>query len=327
MQHAFTRTIGAVAIAAATLSMPLAAAAAWPEPGKVVTVINGGSPGSGQDLTARLVASALQEMYPGSTFQVLAKPGAGTQLAYQEIADAAPDGYTFGIISLPNFATLYRDKSRQARFTLGSFKPAANFIFDPGAIAVRANSPHKTIGDLLAAAKAAPGKVTVGVGSPRGREHLDVTALEQGAGVKFTSVFHNDSGMALNNLLGGNTDAQQGSVGDFLSQIAAGRVRILSVFSPTPSPFVPDVQTIKAAGYPIYSGVTRGFTFPAGAPDEAVKAVAAGIKKITEEPQYAEKIKAFGFEPRYLGTKELQDYAASEEKRIADLLATLPATK
>lgn len=327
MQHAFMRTIGAVAVAAAALSLPLAAEAAWPEPGKVVTVINGGSPGSGQDLTARLVATTLQEMYPGSNFQVLAKPGAGTQLAYQEIADAKPDGYTFGIISLPNFATLYLDKSRQARFNLASFKPAANFIFDPGAIAVPANSPYKTFADLIAAAKANPGKVTVAVGSPRGREHLDVTALENGAGVKFTSVFHNDSGMALNNLLGGNVNAQQGSVGDFLSQIAAGRVRILAVFSPTPSPFVPDVQTTKAAGFPIYSGVTRGFTFPAGAPDEAVAAVAAGIKKITEQPQYAEKIKAFGFEPRYMGTKELQDYAASEEKRINELLSTLPAAK
>ena len=303
------------------LTQGAAAQASYPEKGKVAQIIVGASAGSGQDVTARLVADALEQQFPGTTFQVVNKPGAGTQLAYQAIADAPPDGYTFGILSLPNFATLYLDESRQAQFDRSSFKPIANFIFDPGAIAVRTESPYATLEDLVAAAKEKPEEVTVAVGSPNGREHLDVIALEQAADVRFTPVFHNDSGMALNTLLGGNVDAQQGSVGDFLSQIAAGRLRLLAVFAKQPSPFAPDVPTAESAGYPIYSGVSRGFTFPAGAPDEATKVLSDAIGKIVADPAQEERIKALGFQEMYMPTDEITAYAESEENRIRELLS------
>lgn len=300
------------------------AQSAWPEAGKVVTVINGGSPGSGQDLTARLVADALQKMHPGSNFQVVAKPGAGTQLAYQAIADAPKDGYTFGIMSLPTFATLYLDPARQAGFNRESFAPAANFIFDPGAIAVRAESPFKSLKDLLDAAKAKPGEVTVAVVGPKSREHLDVTAMEQAAGVKFNPIFHNDSGTGLNNLLGGNVDAAQGSVGDYLAQIAAGRVRILAVFAKEESVFAPGVPTAESAGVAVFSGVTRGFTFPAGVDPAIVKQVSDDIGEIVKAPEEQEKIKNLGFQVNYKNSEEFAAYAKSEEERIKDILSKIP---
>jgi tripartite-type tricarboxylate transporter receptor subunit TctC len=309
---------------ALAISGAAAAQSAYPEPGKIVQIIVGSAAGSGQDLTARLVAQAFEKQFRGSRFQIVNKPGAGTQIAYQAIADAPADGYTFGILSLPNFATLYLDKSRQARFELSSFKPIANFIFDPGAIAVRAESPYKTFQDLIAAAKADPGKLTVAVGSPRGREHLDVIAVEQVAGVTFTPIFHNDSGMALNTLLGGNVDAQQGSVGDFLTQIAAGRLRLLAVFAKDKSPFAPDVPTAESFGFPIYSGVSRGFTFPAGVPDAMVQTLSDGIKQIVEAPDQQGKIKTLGFQVRYMTAQEVTKYAQDEEARIKELLSKIP---
>jgi tripartite-type tricarboxylate transporter receptor subunit TctC len=321
------RSLKTLAMAAAVIGATAGFASAqstWPEAGKMVTVINGGSPGSGQDLTARLVADALQNLHPGSNFQVVAKPGAGTQLAYQAIADAPKDGYTFGIMSLPTFATVYLDKARQANFTRESFAPAANFIFDPGAIAVRAESPFKTLQDLIAAAKAKPGEVTVAVVGPKSREHLDVTAVEQAAGVKFNPIFHNDSGTGLNNLLGGNVDAAQGSVGDYLAQIAAGRVRILAVFAKEPSIFAPDVPTAESAGVPVFSGVTRGFTFPAGVDPAIVKQVSDDIGKIVQAPEQQDKIKNLGFQVNYMDMDTFAAYAKSEEERIADILSKIP---
>ena len=316
--------IAAVAAAIGGATQFAAAQSAWPEAGKVVTVINGGSPGSGQDLTARLVADALQKMHPGSNFQVLAKPGAGTQLAYQAIADAPKDGYTFGIMSLPTFATLYLDESRKAGFNRDSFAPAANFIFDPGAIAVRAESPFKTLKDLLDAAKAKPGEVTVAVVGPKSREHLDVTAMEQAAGVKFNPIFHNDSGTGLNNLLGGNVDAAQGSVGDYLAQIAAGRVRILAVFAKEPSVFAPDVPTAESAGVAVFSGVTRGFTFPVGVDPAIVKQISDDIGQMVKSPEEQEKIKNLGFQVNYMDSDQFAAYAKSEEDRIRDILSKIP---
>lgn len=314
----------ATAVALAGFAGNAFAQTAWPEPGKVVTVYNGGSPGSGQDLTARLVAEALQKIHPGSNFQVVAKPGAGTQLAYQTIADSPKDGYSFGIMSLPTFATLYLDPSRQAGFNRDSFAPAANFIFDPGAIAVPAESPYKTLKDLLDAAKAKPGEVTVAVVGPKSREHLDVTAMEQAAGVKFNPIFHNDSGTGLNNLLGGNVEAQQGSVGDFLAQIAAGRVRLLAVFAKAPSAFAPDVPTAEASGVPVFSGVTRGFTFPAGVDPAIVKQLSDDIGAIVNSPEQQENIKNLGFEANYMDMEQFTAYAKSEEDRIKDILSKIP---
>jgi tripartite-type tricarboxylate transporter receptor subunit TctC len=297
---------------------------AYPAPGKIVSIIVGATAGSGQDVTARLVADAFERQFPGSRFQIINKPGAGTQLAYQAIADAPKDGYTFGILSLPNFATLYLDKERKAQFDRKSFKPIANFIFDPGAIAVPATSSYKTLQDLITAAKAKPKQLTIAVGSPRGREHLDVSAVEQASGASFTPVFHNDSGAALNTLLGGNVDAQQGSVGDFLSQIAAGRLRLLAVFAKEKSPFVPDVPTAESAGYPIYSGVTRGFTFPAGVSDDITKKLSDALGKIVSAPAQEEKIKSLGFQKLYMPADEIAKFTETEEDRIKKILVQLP---
>ncbi len=276
------------------------------------------------DVTARLATESLKQVIPGSNFQVMNKPGAGTQVGIQELADSPGDGYTFGVVSLPTVVTMTLDEARQAKFDRDSFEPIANFVYDPGAIAVQADSPHQTLQDLVAAAKAEPGKVTVGVTGARGREHLDVTALGLEAGATFTPVFRNDSGLAMNSLLGGNIDAVQGSVGDFLAQVKSGRLRVLAVFDKQPSSFLPEVPTAEAQGYPIVSGVTRGFAFPKGATLEQVKQMEDALRKVVESPAEQEKIKTMGFELRFMDAAEYGQYWDSEVKRITELMAKIP---
>ena len=315
------------AILAAGLAAPLCAAfaqGAYPEPGKPISVIVAASAGSGMDVTARLAADALERQLAGTKFQIINRPGAGTQVGIQATADAKNDGYTLGVISLPTAVTIPLDPARQAKFDRGSFEPIANFVYDPGAIAVRAESPHRTLRDLVDAAKAKPGAITVGATGPRGREHLDIIAIEGAAGVKFTPVFHNDSGLALNSLLGGNIDAVQGSVADFLSQIRAKRVRLLAVFDRQPSTFVPDVPTAESQGFPIFTGVTRGFAFPDGTPPEAVKRMSEALRQVVESPEQQEKIKTMGFELRHMDAEEFGRYWDAEVARIKDLMAKIP---
>ncbi len=245
------RAILAATLAVAGLGVVTAAPASaqtYPEPGKRFAVIVAGSAGSGTDINARFVAAALEKEFPGTSFQVVNRPGAGIQVGVQALADAPKDGYTFGLISLPTAITLTLDASRKANFNKDSFLPIGNFSYDAGAIAVRADSPYKTLGDLIAAAKAKPQERTIGVVGPRGREHLDVIAMEQASGASFTPIFHNDSGLALNTLLGGNIDAVQGSVGDFVAQVKSGRVRILAVFDKQESAYAPGVPDRGIAG-------------------------------------------------------------------------------
>ena len=312
------------ALGASALSMGLAAVSAqaqeaWPAKGKPVNVIVSAGAGSGQDVTARILTEQLQKEFPGSVFQIVNRPGAGTQIGTQAIADAAPDGYTFGVIALPTAVTLHLDPARQARFTGASFEPAANFIYDPGALAVPADSKYRNLADLVADAKARPGAITVGVTGPQGREHLDVIAVEQIAGVKFNPVFHNDSGVALNSMLGKNIAAMQGSVGDFLTQIQAGRVRLIAVVSEEPSKFAPTSPTAKSAGFPVISGVSRGFAFPKGAPRDAVQKLEAAIAKIGASPDGIAQVDKMGFEMKVMDSQTYARYWASETVRITDL--------
>ncbi|QJP17266.1 tripartite tricarboxylate transporter substrate binding protein [Starkeya sp. ORNL1] len=320
------RAILAAALAAAGVGLVTtlpASAQTYPEPGKRFAVIVAGSAGSGTDINARFVAAALEKEFPGTSFQVVNRPGAGIQVGVQALADAPKDGYTFGLISLPTAITLTLDASRKANFNKDSFAPIGNFSYDAGAIAVRTDSPYKTLGDLIAAAKAKPQERTIGVVGPRGREHLDVIAMEQASGAAFTPIFHNDSGLALNTLLGGNIDAVQGSVGDFVAQVKSGRVRILAVFDKQESAYAPGVPTAESQGFKIYSGTSRGFAFPAGVDPKMAARIGEALGKIANSPEYKAKFSEMGLDIRYMDAKQYDAYWSGEVARITELMSKI----
>lgn len=318
------KTIFAAAAAGFSLVATFSFAQDYPEAGKRSSVIVAASAGSGADITARLVTAELEKLFPGSSYQVMNKPGAGLQVGMQALADAPNDGYTFGLTSLPTVITLSMDKARAAQFDRSSFIPVANFAYDPGAIAVKADSNHKTFEDFLKSAKDNPEERTVGVTGAGGREHLDVIGVEMGAGVTFTPVFHDDSGLALNALLGGHIDAVQGSVGDFKAQVAAGRIRVLTIFDPNRSEFLPDVPSSKELGFEIYSGTSRGFALPAGAPQVASEELSKALGKIAGSDEMKKRITDMGLELRYMNAKDYGAYWDSEIKRLETLTAELP---
>lgn len=306
--------VGAMVVAAV---MPtIAGADDYPAKGSVISVLIGAGAGAGPDISARLGAAALEKEFPGVTFQPVNRVGAAHQVAFQLTADAPKDGLTLGFVTFPHHLTLYLNKDRQAKFDRSSFAPIGNFLFDPGAFGVRADGPYKTLGDLITAAKANPGKINFGVSGPFVRDHLDVLTLEKLAGVDFNEVFHQESSSMMTNLLGGNIDVFSGSVGDFLAQVQAGRVRILSVSSDHRSSYVPDVPTVQEQGYNLVSGTYRGFTFPAGVPDQMVQTLSDALGRAVQDPEFQEKVKAMGFEALYIDHDKFSALWESEEARI-----------
>ncbi|HTM78213.1 MAG TPA: tripartite tricarboxylate transporter substrate binding protein [Devosia sp.] len=321
-----TKQFAAILVGASLLVAGVTAAQAqtYPEPNKRSSVIVAATAGSGSDITGRLVTSGLETAFPGNSYQVVNLPGAGLQIGMQALADAPKDGYTLGLTSLPTVITLSMDAARGAQFDRDSFIPVANFAYDPGAIAVQVESPYQTLEDFIAAAKAKPEELTVGVTGPGGREHLDVLGIEQTAGVKFTPVFHNDSGLALNDLMGGNISAVQGSVADFTAQVANGRIRVLAVFSDKRSSFLPEVPTGEESGFTIYSGTSRGFALPAGAPDAAVTGLSDAIGKMAADPEMIKRVQDQGLELKYMDHTQYAAYWDSEVERLTALTAALP---
>lgn len=324
MTGSFTRRTG-LGMAAAAFAAPHVAraqGAEYPQRGQRISLIVGSTAGSGADITGRLAGGLIEREYQGVNVQIVNRPGAGTQVAIQALADARPDGMTIGITALPTTITLWLDQERRANFNRASFVPIANLVYDPGAIAVRADSPYRTLADLVNAARGGR-RTTVGAVGPRGREHLDIAAIQQASGATLVPVFHNDSTLAVNSLLGSNIDAVQGSVADFLTQIRAGRLRMLAVFDRNRSSFAPDVPTSVELGINLETGVSRGFAFPAGTPPAMAQRIAAALGRVANLPDEQQRIRDMGLEPRFMDAETYSRYWDSETARITALMQRL----
>ncbi|HTU00459.1 MAG TPA: tripartite tricarboxylate transporter substrate-binding protein, partial [Candidatus Sulfotelmatobacter sp.] len=129
--------------------------AGFPDKNRPIMLVVSYPPGGGTDVTGRLLAPLLEKEL-GTSVQVLNKPGAGGQVGFTEISRSRPDGYTIGYMILPTVITTYLDPSRKAVFSRKSFELLALQDNDPGIIAVKANSPYKSLKDLIDAAKANP---------------------------------------------------------------------------------------------------------------------------------------------------------------------------
>src|SRR5665647_1207380 len=144
--------------ASAATAAPAAAKSTFPEKGKTITIIVPVNAGGGSDVSTRLMLPALEKIL-GTSVQVENKPGAGQQLGHTEFSKSKPDGYTIGMTNLPTTLTTYLDKERQAVYNRKTFQTIAAPVMDPGAIFVKADSPYKTLKDLVDAAKAKPSTI------------------------------------------------------------------------------------------------------------------------------------------------------------------------
>src|SRR5580704_18121085 len=132
----------------------------FPEHGRPITLLVGYAPGGATDTSARLLAAALEPLLHTSV-QVVNRPGAGSQVALTQLVRAKPDGYTLSYIVIPTVVTHYLDPARGAIYTRASFQPIARHYQSPEVLAVRADGPYHTLKDLVEAARARPGAITV----------------------------------------------------------------------------------------------------------------------------------------------------------------------
>src|SRR3712207_2147599 len=183
-EHRMTTRRALLAARAATALPRPSGAAEW-QPDRPVTMIVAFAAGGGTDTAARTLARFMEKDL-GQSVVVVNRPGAGGEIGWSELARARPDGYTIGFTNTPNIVTVPIE--RQARFRLEDFSPIANIVDDPGGIWVLADSPWRSLNELLEAARRAPGTLgygTTGVGSD---DHLAMLALERQTGAKFLHV-------------------------------------------------------------------------------------------------------------------------------------------
>ena len=274
------------------------------------------SPGGGTDTVARTLGAAMSQEL-GQTVIVENKPGAGTVIGTDTVAKSAPDGTT---ILIATFAHAVNPslRSKMPFDTNKAFDPVVLIGRSPNILVVPASSPYKSVKELVAAAKAEPGKLTFasqGVGTSA---HLAGELFNNLAGVNMTHIPYKGAGPALNDLLGGQVNMMFATATAAAPLIENGKVRALGVTTPERSPVRPEVPSIAEAGVPGYAAESwYGFFVPAGTPADVVNKLNAATAKAAKSEAFRKRVEGEGLVITAGTPKELADYVSAEQKRWA----------
>ena len=296
-----------------------AVGAGFPEKGKPITFIVPVAPGGANDVAARLLAP-LVEKELGTPFQVVNRPGAGVQVGTTAIATAKPDGYTVGYIIFAPAITTPLDPDRKSIFNRNSFQPLGGHFMFPVVLSVGANSPYKSVKEIIDAAKAKPGSIKVATTGILGTPHLASLQLQRAAGVKFASVQFQGGAPAVTALLGGHVDVALNPLSEVVSQAKAGAIKVLGIFGKSQSPLLPGTKTMEAQGYKVYMTGASGVCAPAGVSKEVVQAYSSAIKKAVTHPEHQKKLVEFGYIPNYLSPEDYAAFWAEYETDVKPLM-------
>jgi tripartite-type tricarboxylate transporter receptor subunit TctC len=292
-----TFTLASLLAALATL------AAVWPTqasaqafPSRPVRIVIGFPPGGGIDIVARLLTPHLAETF-GQPVVVENRPGAGGNLAMDLVAKAAPDGHTLFLGTTGNLAVnqaLYEKMPVVVERDMAPVTQLASVAF---LFYVNNDLPVKSLADLVAYAKANPGKVNYGSSSSGGLPHLACELFSQAAGVKTVHVPYKGSAPALADLMGGQIQFMVDAAALGLQQVRAGKVRAIATSGPRRLAFLPDVPAANETlpGFDVVNWY--GATVPAATPRAAIDRWHAALVKAMAQPEVREKMIAQGTDP------------------------------
>jgi tripartite-type tricarboxylate transporter receptor subunit TctC len=294
-------------LGAMALMAPMAEAQEFPN--KPVQLMVAFPPGGSTDIGARVVAS-IAEKHLGQPIVVINKGGAGGQVGWTELTRQRGDGYYIGFINLPATNTAITDPERQAIFDQKSFTPIINQVLDPGVVWVRADSPFKTLQDIVDAAKKAPGTIKAATTGILSDDHLAIMMLEEAAAGATVRIVHLDGGAPmLKETLAGNIDVSFDNVGSIVKQVQSGQVRAIAVMDPQRSKFLPDVPTTKEAGYPsIVMNSTRGIAGPKNMDPKALAKLTEAFNKAMQDPEHVKRLEDVGLAIKVMTGAEYQKY-------------------
>lgn len=301
------------------LGLPAVAQEAFPR-GRTVTLVCPWAPGGIADGTARRMAQALSAAW-GTQVVVDNRAGANGNIGSAAVARAAPDGYTLLLTLHDGMVT-----AKAARFQVG-YDPVADLT--PLALigisdiywTVAGDSPHKTIGEFIAYAKANPGKVNFGSNGVGSSPHLAMELLNAAAGTQIVHVPFRGGAQAVPEIIAGRVQAFMATPALGLGHFRAGTLRPLALVGPQRSPLFPDLPTIAESGYPDVSvSIGVGIFGPRGLPRQVVDTVNQTVRRYLNTPDVRAKFVAEGFPPANLTPAEYEAMIAQEVLRMEPLV-------
>src|SRR5712664_3927629 len=279
----------------ALLAFSLPAAAQYPE--RPVTLLAGYPPGGLVDVVARLVAEGMRIRFPKG-IAVVNRPGAAGAVAVAEMARSQPDGYT--VVLTPHSALVIAAQINDLAYkTPDDDDPFINLVSYYPMIAVRTESEYKSIQELIADARANPGKIRVGSPGEGTSSHLNLEELMYHAGVKMIHVPFQGWGQSSPALLGGHIEALVAQPGELKGQVDGKRMRVLVAFQPKRHPVFPDVPTAKELGWDVANGVWYMLMVSKGTPAPVVRYLHDAARAAIEDPKFAENMAGRGVDVDY----------------------------
>lgn len=307
-------------VAGAAMLVAAGAQAAYPD--RPITMIVPWGAGGGTDATARIIAS-LMEKELGQPVNVVNRTGGSGVVGHSAIAQAAPDGYTIGMITV-EIAMMHWQGLTE--LTPSSYTPIGLVNADPAGIHVPADSPYKTVNELLAAIKANPGKFKASGTGQGGIWHLAIAGLLRDQKIDPATVAwvpSNGAAPGLQDMIAGGVQIVPCSLPEARALIEAGKVKSLAIMDPKPSALFPNVPTLKSAvGSDWTMAAWRGIAAPKGVSKEVSDKLLAVLKKVYDSQDYQGFMAQRGFGIIWAGP---EDYAKFMAKSDADLGAVMKA--
>jgi tripartite-type tricarboxylate transporter receptor subunit TctC len=320
------RFLAAMGLAAASLvglaqtTAPVAAAPPGAWPSKPVRLIVTFPPGGSTDAVVRIMAPKLGERL-GQQVVVDNRPGAGGNIGLQALAKAEADGYTIGVGAAGGLAANSSLYPKMPFDVQKDFVPISLLAHIPFVLVVPPTSAAKSVADLLAQAKADPGKVAVGHGGNGTAMHLSVQLMKLMTGADMTEVAYKGSGPVALDVMGGQVPAGMLDLPSVLQQIKAGKVRALAVTGSTRLPQLPEVPTLSEAGVKGYESTGWfGVVAPAATSPAVVARLQSEMRAVLTDPEVIASARAAGVELSPTSSAEFGRFIASETVKWADVI-------
>jgi tripartite-type tricarboxylate transporter receptor subunit TctC len=309
-----------LAAAALAACAPVAAQApAWPS--RPITLIVPFPPGGLADIVARPVAEALSREL-GQSVVIENKAGAGGGIGMGQAARARPDGYTL-LMALSSLTVLPEADvilGRAPMFALADLRPIARYTADPTVLAVRADSPWKTVKDFVDDARKRPGAINYGSSGNYGTMHVPMEILAQEAGIKLTHVPFTGAGPAVVALLGGQIQAVSSGPATVLQHVKAGKLRVLGHWGTGSLASLPEVPALKDTGFNAEYAQWSGLFIPAGVPEPIAQRLRTAARNAAQDARVRDVINGAGSPILFQDSPEFERYVQADARRMAEVV-------
>ena len=308
-------------LAALLLSSAFSAIAQGSWPTRSITMIVPFPPGGLADLVARPVAEAMSREL-GQPVVIENKAGAGGGIGMSLAAKSKPDGYTM-VMALSSLTVLPEADvvlGRTPMFGLNDLRPVARYTADPTVLAVRAESPWKSVQEFVDDARKRPGAINYGSSGNYGTMHVPMEILAQVSGSKLTHIPFTGAGPAVVALLGGQIDAVSTGPATVLQHVKAGKLRVLGHWGNGKLASMPEVSSLKDAGFNAEYAQWSGLFIPAATPEPVAQRIRAAARTAAQDAKVREVILGAGSPVQFQDSPDFEKYVQADAKRMVDVV-------